>query len=140
MQANPNQRAFDIGEYLDNMYVYISLTHTHTHTHSHSHSHTHSHTHSLTHSLTHTPHTHTHVYIQCTTRIHIHMLHLLVISNFLIDRKNCENADVIEDLGHNAFSVQWSPTRGQTKVHPIIMIMNASHDYWPPFLLIMHTR
>ena len=111
MQANPNQRAFDIGEYLDNMYVYN--THMRARTR---------------------------VYIQCTTRIHIHTLHLLVISNFLIDRKNCENADVIEDLGHNAFSVQWSPTRGQTKVHPIIMIINASHDYWPPFLLIMHTR
>ncbi|XP_065884677.1 grainyhead-like protein 2 homolog isoform X2 [Dysidea avara] len=35
---------------------------------------------------------------------------------FDIDRKNCENADIIEDLGLNAFSVQWSPTNGPTKL------------------------
>ncbi|XP_065885363.1 grainyhead-like protein 2 homolog isoform X2 [Dysidea avara] len=35
---------------------------------------------------------------------------------FDIDRKNCENAENIEDLGHNAFSVQWSPTKGPTKL------------------------
>ena len=35
---------------------------------------------------------------------------------FLIDGKNCENAENIEDLGHNAFSVQWSPSKGPAKV------------------------
>ncbi|XP_065886166.1 grainyhead-like protein 3 homolog isoform X2 [Dysidea avara] len=35
---------------------------------------------------------------------------------FDIDRKNCENAENIEDLGHNAFLVQWSPTKGPTKL------------------------
>ena len=34
----------------------------------------------------------------------------------LLDRKNCENAEIIEDLGHNAFSVQWSPAKGPAKV------------------------
>ncbi|XP_065884925.1 grainyhead-like protein 2 homolog isoform X2 [Dysidea avara] len=35
---------------------------------------------------------------------------------FDIDGKNCENAENIEDLGHNAFSVQWSPSKGPAKL------------------------
>ncbi|XP_065884679.1 grainyhead-like protein 2 homolog isoform X2 [Dysidea avara] len=35
---------------------------------------------------------------------------------FDIDRKNCENAENIKDLGHNGFSVQWSPTKGPAKL------------------------
>ena len=89
MQANPNQRAFDIGMCSVCMYVCV------------------------------------HVCVcACMHVCCLHALESVFVCRYsclllilpLLDRKNCENAEIIEDLGHNAFSVQWSPAKGPAKV------------------------